>query len=75
VGSISIAADADAIYWMTVFSSSDSPSYKLWRAPRWGGAVVSVGSGTSPPGILGFALGPSLVVVKTDGTLWKIPRD
>jgi len=71
----SIAADAAAIYWMTVFSSTDSPLYKLWRAPRWGGAVVSVGSGSSPPGRLGLVLGLSLVVVKLDGTLWKIPRD
>jgi hypothetical protein len=71
----SIAADEDAIYWMTVFTSSDSPSYRLWRTPRWGGAVVSViGNGFSQPGLLFMAMGPSVVVLKLDGTLHKVER-
>jgi len=60
---------------MTVFTSSDSPIYRLWRTPRWGGAVVSViGNGFSQPGLLFMAMGPSVVVLKLDGTLHKVER-
>ena len=69
-----IDANEDGIYWLTAFTSTDSPTYELWRTPRWGEAVVSLYGGSSQPGLLTITLGPSLLLLKLDGMLFKLER-